>query len=119
MKPGICKKHGVQRFTITSPLLAKADFNDNLGGISITKLRIYSSERWSEYWVDDEYLDHFLPKHSHGEVVLHDRDVVQKKLNDRLLITKITSEMKYVCPICLSEIVKTKLNNFGSSRPDS
>ncbi|WP_321845472.1 hypothetical protein [Paraburkholderia bannensis] len=104
MKPAICKKHGPQRFTLTSPLLAKAISEDGLDNIFITRIRIYSNERWSEYFVDNEYLTRFLPNHSGGEAVFKDRDVAKRRLNDRLLIMKVLSGMEYACPVCLSEI---------------
>jgi hypothetical protein len=104
MKPAICKKHGAQRFTLTSPLLAKAVSGCQLGDVLLKKMRIYSNERWNEYWVDDEFLAHFLPQHSGDTIVLFDRDVAQNKMNDRLLIVKVTSNMEYICPVCLSEI---------------
>ena len=35
-----------------------------------------------------------------------DREKTEKKLNDRLLVQKIIRAMKWVCPICLSEVFK-------------
>lgn len=104
MKPAICKTHGAQRFTLTSPLLASAISGKQLGDVSLKKILIYSNERSNEYWVDDAFIAHFLPHNSDFTVVLHDRDVAQKRMNDRLLIMKITSSMEYACPVCLSEV---------------
>lgn len=43
-------------------------------------------------------------------IVLYDRDRVNKKMNDRLVINKLSSHLCNVCPICLSQKLGLKIS---------
>lgn len=105
-----CELHGAIRPTCTSPVLAEAvrqNRNNALGNLeeSICPLIIYEYGRHQIYWVDEIFLYRFVSKSSKVPVLLIDRSIVEKKLNDRLLIRKIFSEMESVCPGCLRDVV--------------
>jgi len=105
-KPAFCKKHNAQPFVQTSPRLAEAiENNDCLSPDDVVTLKILSYGKIFEYKIDSDFVNEFNIIPVDGEVMLRDRDKQEKKLNDRLLVQKITRAMKYVCPICLSEIL--------------
>lgn len=105
-KPAPCLKHGVQPFVQTSPRLAEAiEFSNHLNSDQIVTLKILSYGKIFEYKIDVAFVYEFNIIPVEGEVMLRDRDREEKKLNDRLLVQKITRAMKWVCPICLSEIL--------------
>jgi hypothetical protein len=104
-KPAFCKKHNVQSFVQTSPRLAEAiENNEYLSTDKIVTLKILSYGKIFEYKIDIAFVNELDIIPVDGEVMLRDRDKKEKKMNDRLIIQKITREMKWVCPICLSEI---------------
>jgi len=105
MKPAFCKKHNVQSFIQTSPRLADAiEYRENLSMDEIFTLRILSYGKIFEYKIDNTFVKEFNFAPVDGVVMLRDRDKTEKKMNDRLLIQKTTHAMKWVCPLCLSEI---------------
>ena len=112
-KPAFCKKHKAQAFVQTSPRLSEAIENDDyLSPDDVVTLNILSYGKIFEYKIDSDFVKDFNIIPVDGEVMLRDRDKQEKKLNDRLLIQKITGAMKYVCPICLSEILTKDNKKF-------
>ena len=108
-KPAFCKKHDVQSFILTSPRFAEAvERRENLSVDEVLTLRIHSYGKIYEYKIDDTFMEEFSLSPADGAVILYDREKTKKKLNDRLLIQKITRAMKYVCPVCLSEVFKNR-----------
>lgn len=104
-KPAFCKKHNVQSFILTSPRLAEAiEYRENLSIDGIVTLKILSYGKIFEYKIDDMFVKEFNFNPVDGVVMLHDREKTEKKMNDRLLIQKVTRSMKWVCPLCLSEV---------------
>jgi hypothetical protein len=113
MKPAFCKKHNVQSFIQTSPRLAEAiEYKVNLNIDEVVTLKILSYGKIFEYKIDNTFANEFNLAHVDGVVMLRDRDKTEKKMNDRLLIQKVTRAMKWVCPLCLSEIFEKR--NKGS-----
>jgi hypothetical protein len=109
MKPGLCEKHGAQRFTLTSPKLSAAAVRGEwIQAAGIRKLQIVSLNKNLEYLVDCGFLREFHINIYNSTIVLKDRDKTFKQLNDRLIIQKITGRMKWVCPACLNSIVARK-----------
>ena len=105
-KPAFCKKHNVQLFIQTSPRLTEAiEYNKKLNPDEIVKLKILSYGKIFEYKIDRTFANELSMIPVDDEVILGERDEKEKKLNDRLLIQKITRAMKWVCPVCLSEIL--------------
>lgn len=112
MKPAYCEKHGVEQFVLTSPRLADAiKLNEYFCSDEILKLKIESSEGCSDFFIDIELLKKFKLSEVDRVVTLHDRDKPKNILNDRLLIQKIIRYMKWVCPLCLIEIVDKRPNS--------
>jgi hypothetical protein len=104
-KPAFCKKHNVQSFILTSPRLAEAIENrENLSIDEIVTLKILSNEKIFEYKIDSMFVKEFNSNPVGGAVMLRDRKKTSKNMNDRLLIQKVTRTMKWVCPLCLSEV---------------
>ena len=111
MKPAFCKKHNVQSFIQTSPRLAEAiEYRENLSIDEVIILKILSYEKIFEYKIDSTFVKEFNFVPVCGVVVLRDRDKKEKKMNDRLLIQKATGAMKWVCPLCLSELFEKSKN---------
>jgi hypothetical protein len=105
-KPAFCKKHNVQLFIQTSPRLADAiECTEYFNSDEIVRLKILSHGEIFEYKIDRTFVNELSMIPVDDEVILRDRDEKEKKLNDRLLIQKITRAMKWVCPVCLSEIL--------------
>lgn len=113
MKPAFCDRHKMQNFVLTSPSLAavvKGDQDIFVG--EIAQLTIYSFGKEFRYFVDFKFLNSFDIVPENGVVLLYDKDKLNRKMNDRLLIQKLTIEMKWVCPVCLSE----KVEEIGSTK---
>ena len=107
MKPAFCKKHNVQSFIQTSPRFAQAIENrENLSKDEVATLRILSRGEVFDYKIDNTLVNEFNFSPVDGVVILRDRDAPGGRLNDRLLVQKVTRTMKWVCPLCLSEIFK-------------
>jgi hypothetical protein len=105
MKPAFCKIHNVQAFIQTSPRLAEAiEYRENLSIDEVVSLKILSYGEIYEYKIDYTFVKEFNFALVDGVVMLRDRDKTENKMNDRLLIQKVTRAMKWVCPLCLSEI---------------
>ena len=79
MKPGICDKHGKQRFTTASPkLCSAAKEHSRVDVAEIKVLRIESSGQYFDYFIDSDYLNSF-GIYADGEVVsLKDREKIGK-----------------------------------------
>jgi hypothetical protein len=108
-KPAFCKIHKVQSFILTSPRFAEAiEHRENLSTDEVITLKIHSYGKIYDYKIDDAFIKEFNLSPVDDEVILRDREKTEKKLNDRLLIQKITRAMKYVCPLCLSEVFKNR-----------
>lgn len=106
MNSGICEKHGIQKFVLTSPRLAAAVAEGNLVKKTyLLKFRIDSLDKIFEYTVDRQFLKEFQLDLRDLEITLQDRSKISKQLNDRLTIRKLLKEMKWVCPVCLNEII--------------
>ena len=107
MKPAFCKKHNIQFFIQTSLRLAKAiGCKGNLSIDEVITLKILSYGKIFEYRIDNTFANEFNLSPVDGVVMLRDRDKTEKKMNDRLLIQKVTRAMKWVCPLCLSETLE-------------
>ena len=109
MKPAFCKKHMVQSFIQTSPRLADAiEYKENLSIDEVITLKILSYGKIFEYRIDNTFANEFNLSPVDGVVMLRDRDKIENKMNDRLLIQKTTHAMKWVCPLCLSETLEKR-----------
>jgi hypothetical protein len=109
MKPAFCKKHNIQTFIQTSLRLAEAiECKENLSVDEVIILKILSYGKIYEYKIDNTFANEFNLSPVDGVVMLRDRDKTEKKMNDRLLIQKVTREMKWVCPLCLSETLEKR-----------
>lgn len=105
MRPAHCNAHAAQSFVPTSPLLAAlVEKKKGIGGEEVCKIRIRSFGRDFEILVDRQFFGEFFDASTCSEVILVDRDREQNKLNDRLLIQKITSRLQWVCPVCLQQL---------------
>lgn len=106
-KPALCERHNIQPFILTSPHLAAAiKRGDHISSDEITKLKIFSMGKYFEYLIDIKFLKELKITPVDGVVIMRDRDKTEKKMNDRLLVQKIMREMKWVCPLCLSEVTE-------------
>lgn len=108
MKPAYCQKHGATNHTITSPRLDDAiaqggSFDQD----KICVLQIESDKGLSEYLVDEEFLSKFALVPANKVVRLRDREKDLRRLNDRLLIRRIVKEMRWVCSVCLHELLQS------------
>lgn len=108
-KPAICEKHGSQEFIGTSPRFAHSiDDGSEIKLSEIVLMRVDSSAGVGEYWIDVGMLKNEKATIEDGVLHLVDRDLVAKRLNDRLLIMRLVNQMKYkyVCPVCLRELMQ-------------
>lgn len=106
MKSALCEKHGVQQFVTTSPSLVVAIERGKLiEATDIKKLKIESTGRKSEHFVDSEFLKKFQIESNELTITFKDRDKASNQLNDRLIIQKIVAGMKWACPVCLYNLV--------------
>jgi len=102
VRPAYCEKHGTQSFVQTSPKLAEESFDSSaVDATDIRSLEIHSSGKIFRYVVDVEFLKGFMHPSDRITIILKDRDKALKQLNDRLLVQRITNEMKWICPLCL------------------
>lgn len=107
MKPGICEKHGIHNFILTSSDFSSAiDEGKTLDSSDAYKIRTNSLEKINETIVNENFFRRFFEESEGLEVLLVDRERSLKKMNDRLLIIKIFSdpELRYVCPVCLNQL---------------
>lgn len=106
MRPAYCDKHGPQPFTQTSPKLAeKISAISSVSEVDIRRIEIDSGGKSFQYLVDVEFLKRFMLPVDQDIVVLRNCNKGLKQLNDRLIIQKITKEMKWVCPLCFNNNV--------------
>lgn len=105
-KPALCKRHHIQRFITTSAKFAAAIANnESVSPEEVRTLQIDADGTIYEKKVDAGLLEQFGFPVTHAVVRLKDRDKSAKQLNDRILILKIRKEMKWVCPVCLRELL--------------
>ena len=107
-KPDLCEKHGVQPFDVTSPRLALAILqNESFQKSQMCVLRVESSEGIGERFVDVEFARSFGLEPENNVIALKGRNkgaVTQHP--DFPLVRKIFCELKYVCPICLAQLIE-------------
>lgn len=60
-----------------------------------------------ETTVDAGFLEELGLPVNHAVVRLKDRDKSAMQLNDRILLLKIRKELKWVCSVCLHELLNT------------
>lgn len=103
LKP--CEKHSSAINALVSPYLFKAVAQ----GSKINRkeqrfIRVEGEGGFSRFVVDKDFFEKYFPDAKENSVVLRDRNIKLKQLNDRVLIVKIEKELRLVCSECLEEI---------------
>ena len=108
MGPRICEMHGTQHDNpLVSPKIAESMNEAKIAqSLPLRQIVIVSDEKRRSYWVDESFVQEFVPTAPDKEVVLYDRSKKTKELRDRILVRKIINAMKSVCPECLKEYLR-------------
>ena len=101
-----CEYHGMQLCASTSPRLRDAArLTTPVPDYDIVEYEITMSfgdpDRIDKCLVDADFIKKFIDKMPGAKVRPLDRDIKNKRLNDRLLIMRIGKELEPVCPLCL------------------
>ena len=98
-KPAICLIHGSQNFTVYPPAIIDAIASGKkLSADQIFEINT-QSERGTGKLLIDSYLSEKLFNGDPPKVLI-DRDKKNKKMNDRLKLRELISELRYACPVC-------------------
>lgn len=101
-----CEKHRGSRFILTSPKFAAAiKSKESIDPDDIRYFRFTSKGLGGRNPVDTAFLEQFGFSANNSVVVLENRDLEAKQLNDRLLMQKILKEMQSVCCACLDGVL--------------
>lgn len=107
----LCKKHNIaENVTVSIGIrnsMVKGIFDDEITTITI----VNPDENMKKNYilVDSDFLRSFGIK-KEEEIILYDRDKKNKRMNDRLLINRLSHQICNVCPQCLSEKLDISVN---------
>lgn len=101
-----CEKHKRAGHVLTSPkLVAAAKNNEPVDGADIRYIQFNSTDGSYQNPVDLDFFEKLGFPADQSIVELNDRDKSSNQLNDRIVIVKITKEMRGVCPDCLEAVL--------------
>ncbi|WP_342325080.1 hypothetical protein AAEY27_10060 [Kosakonia sp. BYX6] len=100
----LCPIHSVARDVTVSKNISKAlEGNVIIEGVVEVVIVMPDEHMAKEHLFVDLELLKTLGIEERSGIVLYDRDKTNKKMNDRLVINKLSGYLCSACPICLSE----------------
>ncbi|KDE35919.1 hypothetical protein AW40_13775 [Kosakonia radicincitans UMEnt01/12] len=107
----LCPIHSVARDVTVSKTISEA-LEKNLPVKDVVELIIVHPDenmRRQYIIIDSALLTGMGINHTEDGFILYDRDRVNKKMNDRMIIRKISNHLAVVCPVCLFEKLGLKI----------
>ena len=99
-----CRIHGKEIFfPMSEDFASKVSLGKKIDKDTFAIIEITSEHGKNRYIFSKEYLKRFQIEYPDNLVKLRNRDKVNKKLNNRLVIQQLMKEVKWVCSKCLAE----------------